>query len=493
MFSNTNSVVTNAVYIYLGLVFSGVLFGSFAFALREYLKSPESATEPQHTKHNLPERLSTKTSLAQRLIKIMLPTKISTSTTPKAAESLQRSLPQMRLEYPNLAQNMAQLSVHHSGKLRPSLLLAKWSQRRQKQDGPAISDSDRSDAKVSDSSSQTSQESHDEPTAKHSSIVYSESNLLALRPSAGEQCHSDSVRLSELLLCAGYLPQDLGKPTPEEVADIEALIAVDEPCTRDIGLFRLVALGATPSVYANRVHFHPDFCRHMVSIVDSLTVYRGSTGALQRSLVDLAVVFLWEHWNYQRCPNLAAAAKLSTAKIDAPDPELGLAEAVIEQEVVLEQATVFRLLCNLCLGSPALAHESRGVLPKVAAVLRDCAAKTECHQHRGLVPFIALAVNATERESILAVLYDGLIHMVGPHVTCCVAPADVFLPDSDLQALVLQGLWVGQPGAVRERAARAALLLAAKYPAVGLWSKPVHPEQGAAGDAAPGTWLFYRR
>lgn len=295
----------------------------------------------------------------------------------------------------------------------------------------------------------------------------------------------------------------------QAIFDASALMAHKNVSARSIGAFRLAAIGVTHKPYDNATHFLATFCEVIESIVDSVSIYSDTRGVpgLQKMAVDLVSSFCWEHWHWPEMapreigkPIGLKKAAPGVAKADPPSEIIAKLAFWGRTPSVLSRLAIFRLLCNLYLGAPALVGLQRsGLVFKLASVFRACASSSYCLDHRLLIPMIAQAVAAATRDSIKALLYDVLLELLRPHVDCCVAPQDVFLPSSDLQDLVLHGLGREQAEFVRERAANLARILAQKYPEVSLWCDKNEPtpapklalDKRLQGTEAPGAWQFF--
>lgn len=503
MFLSSTNVIANALYMYLGLIFISALLGSLCFAVREYFKHPR----PKHIRS-----LSASSTPQKR---------IETPEAPPARAPIQCPEPPQIASLPIVPEKRSATykpfgkgwvirrkkeerspEFNSSSMVKPATSELTVRESTGKSEEISETDSGKPENSGESESAKATESGPELPKAPR--FVYSEHTLRHLGPKQKEAFDPDrGVRLSEILQWNCTFPIQDPLSATEQLPQISRFISDSTVNTKCIGLFQLAAIGSFHAVFGNEIHFHPHFCTLMMSSVDSLLIYVASkhVNTLQALLVDLAACVAWEHWNSGRCPKLALAAKMSSeprpsagseALASSADMDYSASAQSLNGPVVLDQPSVFRLLCNLYLGSPAMATSVRpALLLKLSAVLRDCASRTACLQFRALVPILGRAVTATQRGSIKAVFYDVLIELVQPHVLCCVAPQDVFSPTSEIQALVLQGLWVEQPDAVRERSAKMAALLAQKFPAVGLWSKPLHhaPLGGPlAGTFAPGTW-----
>lgn len=149
----------------------------------------------------------------------------------------------------------------------------------------------------------------------------------------------------------------------------------------------------------------------------------------------------------------------------------------------------FRLMCNMFLGTPALAKEVRSYcIFKISNVFRACAARAPCDQHPLLLPLVELSINNTRRDDIKSFFYDIFTEIVLHHLGCCIKPAYIFAPNSIIQSLVVHGLVALQPLHVRNQAGKLKTIIARQYRDARLWGTPISELDDGRGFAAPGGW-----
>lgn len=347
-------------------------------------------------------------------------------------------------------------------------------------------------------------------------LVYLMEQLLRLN-SARELDSSSQVRVSEVLRPRFSIPRAQAEPLAE-IREVKAMLSEECATTKSMALFRLVCLGSTPEPFANPAHFNDDVCDLMITIVDSLLLYSAcfSSAGLQQATFDLATTFVWEHWNGNPATALAATRKSAANVLVSPGLTLGSVlvrdpdmagnsgepsyrhHTPLHSEVVwLSPVTVFRLFCNLYLGTPVILKEIRPhCVFKLSALFQTCARRTRCRQHRDLFPLLEQAVKSAERASIKTFFYEIAICLLEPHLFCCLTPEDVFTPGLPIRELISTGLWAEQQGPVRDKAAELARVMSDKFPDFGSWGSgqrtPFAGESVTGTLGPPGSWLRYQ-
>lgn len=161
---------------------------------------------------------------------------------------------------------------------------------------------------------------------------------------------------------------------------------------------------------------------------------------------------------------------------------------------ILHLHDTFRLLCNLCLATPALARSVRPYcLFKLNGLAKACSKKVPCFRHREVLPLVEASINSTSRTSIKELFYDVFLEIVQAHLVCCILPADVFAPNSTIQSLVQSGLSPQHAHAVgiRERAIQVKRIVSSKYPKARYWGLPSDTLGPKPRDVAvPGEWKW---
>lgn len=319
---------------------------------------------------------------------------------------------------------------------------------------------------------------------------------------------NESLKLTRLLQFEGCFPApqfDSMKVATDAVREVELTLCENDSSSRALGLFQLAAIGGSWGVYDNPIYYLENFCRLVEKQMHGPNWLKpsASISGLQMMLVDLVVCFSWSHWNWNDLVSSIILDSSIATSLES-SAENGYAQALSKimeyykrgetTPFLLPRLAIFRLLSNLYLLISQLARTcpSEAKL-KLGTVFHVCATNTKCYEHRQLLPLVSQSVLVAENESIKVFFYDIASEIIRPHLGCCIEIQDVFYPRSDLQGLVLQGLWVGQPLGVRAKAAYLARLLGKKYPEVNLWSEPVNRNENAVHmpDASnvPGSWM----
>lgn len=151
----------------------------------------------------------------------------------------------------------------------------------------------------------------------------------------------------------------------------------------------------------------------------------------------------------------------------------------------------FLLLCNLYLGSPDIEINSRTQFTlKLNGVIKACARRCPCHQHRAILPLVMHSIHATQRKYIINFFYEILLEILQAHISCCFVPADLFAANSPVQTLVQEGLLPHQPTPVKEKAITAKNLVSNNFPKARLWGAPQHVAEDQPQVRAPGAWSW---
>ncbi|OBA21756.1 hypothetical protein METBIDRAFT_192260 [Metschnikowia bicuspidata var. bicuspidata NRRL YB-4993] len=338
----------------------------------------------------------------------------------------------------------------------------------------------------------------------------------------------NKIRLSNLLIPNITLPRSriIDKyAMDQELKLVQILLNDPLLSNRCMGLFRVVSATSFSEPYTNAQHFHGGLCDLLETIIDTLVIYSTSDTipSLQLALLDLAFVFLWEHWNWDQGFRLAVAAKLAQETIVSAGATAGTVtiQEVVPNDsmhfktekmsqyaeyefakhvepVVLLEFSLFRLFCNLYLGTPVMAKPIRNrCMFKLSGIFYCCASQTKCHLHVELAKLLGQALHSTERDSIKAFFYEVLLKVLQPHVYCCIHPDDIFSNGSIIQKLIFQGLWTDQPPSVRDKAADVVEMLSERFHEIVSWNKSMkfthlNDEHGARQHGgAPGSWLTF--
>lgn len=337
---------------------------------------------------------------------------------------------------------------------------------------------------------------------------YSESDLRNLLSHRSIETH-EVLQLSRLLRFESSLPLprfDTVKVATDVILEVSAALCEHDPTCRALGLFQLAAIGGSREIYDNPIYYHERFCSLVEEQIDSVDWLKNSisVGELQMMLVDLIVCFSWSHWNWDDFVTSVGKGPFpkKTPLLDSP-MEIACVESlsrIIEyfdrdhvKPFLMPHLAIFRLLSKLYLTTPQFTSVVAKL--KLRTVFHICTMNTKCYEHRQLLPLVSQSVVAAENECTKIFFYDIASQIVSPHVSCCIEMQDVFYPKSDLQGLILQGLWVGQPLGIRTKAAILARHLGKVYPEVNLWSDPVKltkiPAHTPDYSKVPGSWMKY--
>lgn len=157
---------------------------------------------------------------------------------------------------------------------------------------------------------------------------------------------------------------------------------------------------------------------------------------------------------------------------------------------ILPHSTTFQLLCNMYIGTPLLRVEIRERCTfKLTGLFRACVRRSSCGQHTEMIPLIYMSIKSTRRKQIRAFFYDLLLIIVAVHLECCLEPADLFAPNSQVRTLVSDGLQPLQHVSIQEIAVQIKTAVSTKYPDVRIWGTSVVAETNT--EAAPGGWNWH--
>lgn len=501
MLLDGTALVANAIYIYLVLVFGSIILASVLLTIRGFVKKGKS-------------------------IEVLSPNdKFQILDTGAISGS------RMRFQYKT--DSSRAISPHKAPKeLGRKSLLDRWRGRNEpiellNDPNQNIDEDERSSVTANDQNSSSPEAQSNKSLQNRTRILYLIEDLINMKKDFAQLPFEPiEIRLSELLIPSIVLPPS--RITNKYSMDQElglAQILLNDPLlsNRCLGLFRVVCAASFQDPYTNAQHFHGGLCDLLETIIDTLVIYSATSTypSLQLALLDLAFTFLWEHWNWDQGFRLAVAAKLARDTLVSAGATAGtvtiqeatgknnfevdknteLAEYELNKHVepiILLEVTVFRLFCNLYLGTPVMAKPIRNrCIFKLSGVFYCCASVTKCNLHVELSRLLEQALSSTERDSIKVFFYEVLLKVLQPHLYCCIQPDDVFSNGSIIQKLIFQGLWTDQPPSVREKAADVVTVLSERFQEIVSWNKSMKfthlsDDHGTGHGGAPGSWLNFK-
>lgn len=349
---------------------------------------------------------------------------------------------------------------------------------------------------------------------RHIDLIQKDTSVLLLRPRYTDselRClhlvrqfePGATLKLTRLLQFERCFPEprfDTVRSATYAVHEVEIALQEQCQCSKALGLFQLAAMGGSWKIYDNPIYFHEQFCSLLEQQIDTADWLMASKSSeeLQIAFMDLMVCFSWCHWNWclekgEICCAAAQSPDHSVAERlhDSIPRVVDYFDRAGLKPFLFPRRAIFRLLAKLHLTTPHWAPMGHSVAKvKLDSVFRVCAMNTECFEHRMLLPLVSQSVSCAENDRIKEYFYSIAVEIVSPHLNCCVEVQDVFYPKSDLQSLVLLGLWIGQPLAVRVKATYLARLLGKKFPEVNLWCEPIRLDASAPDrPQVPGSWM----
>ncbi|KAM9899962.1 hypothetical protein OXX79_005420 [Metschnikowia pulcherrima] len=505
MLLDGTALIANAIYIYLISVFASVLLASVVLIARGFVnRGRESQPSPEVKLHILESELVNGSKAKTQ----------ANSGSPKARSSHKLT------------------TDSNSKSVEPRSLLTRWMSRKDpvtvvEEPPPPAVEQEPSSITINDSQNDTSSIEPPPSPPQRPSLKYSIEQLLNLNTDISQvPFEPNEIRLSLLLITSIHLPRSniISKYSmDQEIELVQVLLNDPLSSSKCLGLFRLVCAGTSSEPYTNAQHFHGGFCDIMESIIDTLDIYSSSSliPSLQLSLLEMAFTFLWEHWNWDQGFRLAMTAKLARDTVVSAGAtagtvtiqeavahdyvESGKSSEMVEYEltkhaepVILSEMAVFRLFCNLYLGTPVMSKSIRNrCVFKLSGVFYCCASSTKCNSHVELSRLLSQALCSTERDSIKVFFYEVLLKLLQPHLFCCIEPEDLFSNASVIQKLIFQGLWTDQPQSVREKAADVVSVLSERFHEIVSWNKSMKfthlsDEHGAGHAGAPGSWSTFK-
>lgn len=188
--------------------------------------------------------------------------------------------------------------------------------------------------------------------------------------------------------------------------------------SKSILILRLVSMG----INQNSNFFLNSFNETIEFITDTGIIFElieqlGNSN-MRVMLVEMVLNYCWEHWNFK-----------------AP----GSFDLIIQSRI-----TIFRVLCNIKLGVSSiesLPSQIRAFLEfKIQTVLRELTKKGHCYDYLEMLPMIAQAIAISEMHNLKYLFYDLVFLIVISHGECCMSD---YLADTrtDLKGIVQHGFW----------------------------------------------------
>lgn len=190
--------------------------------------------------------------------------------------------------------------------------------------------------------------------------------------------------------------------------------------SKSIMILRLVSLGMNQD---NQNYFLHSFNETIEFITDTGIIFELiesiNNETLKVLFIEMILNYCWQHWNFKDDNNT------STLSIQS-------------------RITIFRILCNLKLGLSTVENFSpqiRNLVEfKVQALFRELTKRVQCNDYLEMIPMISQAIAMSDMKSLKYLFYDLLFLIIKSHGTCCM---NDYLRDkqTDLKVVIQHGFW----------------------------------------------------
>lgn len=321
---------------------------------------------------------------------------------------------------------------------------------------------------------------------------YLTKELLSLRPvPVRDPPPDDHIQLSSLLRYECTLPTSGWvslQNFERSVSECTVFLQLADPATKNLGLFKLLHLGASDQVYSNPVHFFESYCFIVILAVHTLAISTQSPD-LQSLVVDVVSCFCWEHWHLlYLLTTKKEQHSLGAKSLDSLYKQYFLVHNL--EPFKLSRPAIYGIFVELCTHALASRPKSEATRRLVALFL-ECAAETECLEYDLMLPYLARAVTSSYKSSTKSFFYVVLLETVKPHIHCCLKAQDVYSLESVLHALIRHGLDASSTSVI-EKVTQLCRAIGERFAELTIWATTEPPVRAnseiAISYVAPGAW-----
>lgn len=225
---------------------------------------------------------------------------------------------------------------------------------------------------------------------------------------------------------------------------------------RSISLVSILSIGTTSPDNPN--YYLTSFNVLIQSMVDSGDIFNllDESGDLTRHLLMCMVLtYCWNQWKYRTRDN---------SKIEETFTRWNSTPNVVNQN------TIFRVVCNLELGMHALKNRDQEF--KLQLLLKHICNESNCNDYLGYIPMIAKAVNISTGVATKVTFYEMVFRIVKKHHRCCMR---IYIEDTrtDLKSLIQHGIWHRNDARICEQANRIYYFLTLQGYEINSWIEEV--------------------
>ncbi|KAK6203422.1 uncharacterized protein RJT21DRAFT_139164 [Scheffersomyces amazonensis] len=236
--------------------------------------------------------------------------------------------------------------------------------------------------------------------------------------------------------------------------------------TKSIEILKLLSIGVSYNLFDNPNYFIPIFNDFITDIIDTNAVFellKDLNSNSQSLLIEMILIYCWSHYNFKKSNNSSIKIQFQAWKLQEP--------------VIQPRYNIFRFLCNVLLGLSIIDYIPTSVRMedelKTFVLLREAVKGSLCNEYISMVPMFAQAVDVTQLSDIKYLFYELLKLLVSKHVKCCM---DDYLQqnDIDLKAILQHGFWNKHQNKVSRKTREIyQILLDNGYSQVRSWRKEV--------------------